>query len=60
MARMKRLDRRQKMQSQRLKNVDNDMISSCINEDNFEVREVDEWKHRNKALNDAVALIPNS
>mmetsp|Transcript_27176 Transcript_27176/g.54389 ORF Transcript_27176/g.54389 Transcript_27176/m.54389 type:complete len:838 (+) Transcript_27176:117-2630(+) len=60
MARMKRLDRRQKMQSQRLRNVDNDMISSCINEDNFDVREVDEWKQRNKAVNDAVALIPNS
>mmetsp|Transcript_27111 Transcript_27111/g.46089 ORF Transcript_27111/g.46089 Transcript_27111/m.46089 type:complete len:829 (-) Transcript_27111:36-2522(-) len=60
MARMKRLDCRQKMQSQRLRNVDNDTISSCINEDNFDVREVDEWKQRNKAVNDAVALIPNS
>ncbi|KAL7495466.1 hypothetical protein ACHAWT_004846 [Skeletonema menzelii] len=59
MARMKRLDRRQKMHSQRLKNVDND-IQICINEDNFDEREVDEWKQRHKALNDAVALIPNS
>ena len=64
MARMKRLDRRQKIQSQRLEihpNLDSDIASSsCINEDNFDVREIDEWKQRYKALNDAVALIPNS
>lgn len=62
--RIKRLDRRQKMQSQRLEmhpNLDSDISSSsCINEDNFDVSEVDEWKQRHNALNDAVALIPNS
>lgn len=65
MARIKRLDRRRKMQSQRchfvLPNSDNYVVSLlCINEDNFDLREIDEWKQRYKALNDAVALIPNS
>ncbi len=60
MARMKRLDYRQKMHSQRLKSADNEMDSWCINEDNIEEREIEEWEQRHKALNDAVALIPNS
>lgn len=63
-ARIKRLDRRQKMQLQRLEmhpNLGSDIASSaCINEDNFDVREIDEWKQRHDALNDAIALIPNS
>lgn len=65
MSRMKRFSRRQKMQSQRSAGMhpstDNDIVSSsCINEDNFDTSEIDEWRQRYRALHDAIALIPNS
>ncbi|KAL7454052.1 hypothetical protein ACHAWC_005680, partial [Mediolabrus comicus] len=65
MSQMKRFSRRQKMQSQRSAgihpNPENDIVSSsCINEDNVDTSEIDEWRQRHKALHDAIALIPNS
>ena len=60
MARLKRLDRRQRMKSERSMNIDIDQTCFCIVEDNFEVHENEELKQRFEALNNAAAFIPNS
>lgn len=65
MSRMKRFSRRQKMKSQRSAgmqpNSENNIVSSlCINEDNVDKSDMNEWRQRYKALHDAIALIPNS
>ena len=67
-ARVKRWNQRRKRCCKRLHDSasdDEDFKSSlkqsaeCSNDDNFDVVEIEEWKHRHDAVNQAIAIIPN-
>ncbi|KAL3794983.1 hypothetical protein ACHAW5_002152 [Stephanodiscus triporus] len=67
-ARVKRWSQRQKRCLKRLqdsKSDNEDLKSSlkrsieCSNDDNFDVAEIEEWKQRHDAVNQAIAFIPN-